>query len=189
MEKRGIVLGFIAFMLSYNCSLSDPTAYYNTDTLYFYQTDTLHTADTLYTTINDTIYDVVIDTVYGDADTVYVVIIDTVYQIDTVYVGDIDQDSTLYDVYVETGNVPPNCAQIFAIYQETTDSSHYELSQMCPYMVYGDENQIIAGDYIFKAWYIDNAGNMNSTQLYPFSIIGDMYVLIDGSNITLLSGD
>ena len=185
MKKRGFIALLLAFGLSYSCAIEEIITQGDTDTLYVYQTDTV------YTTYNDTIYDVYVDTLYDDSvgDTVYVVTIDTVYQIDTVYVGETYEDSTLYDVYVETGNVPPSCSQILTISQTTTDNVLYSQEYMCPYTIQGDIDQITAGDYILKSWYIDNAGNMISTELYQFSIIGDMYVLVDGDYITLVSGD
>jgi hypothetical protein len=185
MKKRGFIALLLAFILSYSCTIEEVITQVGTDTLYVYQTDTV------YTTYNDTIYDVYVDTVYDErvGDTVYVVVIDTLYQIDTVYVGQTYEDSTLYDVYVETGNVPPNCSQILTISQTTTDNVLYSQEYMCPYTIQGNVDQIPAGYYILKSWYVNSAGNMISTQLYQFDIIGDMYILVDGDYITLLSGD
>jgi len=75
------------------------------------------------------------------------------------------------------------------ISQTTTDNVLYSQEYMCPYTIQGDIDQIQAGYYILKSWYIDNAGNMISTELYQFNIIGDMYILVDGDYITLLSGN
>ena len=138
MKKTGFTALLLAFIFSYSCAVEEIITQGDTDTLYLYQTDTV------YTTYNDTIYDVYVDTLYDDrvGDTVYVVTIDTVYQVDTVYVGETYEDSTLYDVYVETGNVPPSCSQILTISQTTTDNVLYLQEYMCPYTIQGGINQI-----------------------------------------------
>jgi|TARA_R110002020_G_scaffold97810_3_gene233354 hypothetical protein len=179
------ILAMIAAICLYNCTVEEIITHVDTDTLYVYQTDTL------YTTYNDTIYDVIVDTLYDvrEGDTVYVIRIDTIYQIDTIYIDNAYNDSTLFDIYVETGNVPPDCSQILAVCEGTTDNIIYLEEEMCPYTIQGAIDQIPAGDYILKSWYINSIGNMISTQLYNFSIIGDMYVIIDGDYITLVSGD